>query len=74
MGDLVVVNIWKAISGYKVRLKSMNVLLRRSCPFVFFVAHAIFTLNVLTNKIVSTALNKIKRSFYVPFCFLESLF
>ena len=33
------------------------------------------TLNVLKNKtIVSAALNKIKRSFYILFCFLKSLF
>ena len=58
--------IKKAISEDKIRLKILNVLLRRSCPCVFFVAHAICTLHVLRNKtIVSAALNKIKRSFYV---------
>ena len=69
-------SIWKAISEYKIQLKSLNVLLRRSCHFVFFVAHVICTLNVLTNKmiLVSATLNKIKRSFHVPFCFLKYFF
>ena len=68
-------HIWKAILEYNIRLKSLNVLLRRSCPFVFFVAHVICTLNVLKHKtIVSAALNKIKSSFYVSFWFSKSLF
>ena len=66
-------SIRKAISEYKIRLKSLNVLLRRSCLFVFFVAHVICALNVLKKTIVSTAQNKIKRSFCVPFFFPESL-
>ena len=69
--------ITKAISEYKMQLKSLNVLLRRSCPFVFFEAHAICTLHTSKNKtitIVSAAPNKLKISFYVPFCFPKSLF
>ena len=49
--------IRKAISKYKIRLKSLNVLLRRSYPFMFCEAHAICTLHVLKNiTIVSAAL------------------
>ena len=47
-------NILKAISEYKIRLKSLNVLLRRSYPFVFFVAHVICTLQILKRVTVRT--------------------
>ena len=67
--------IWKAILEYKIRLKSLNVLLRRSCPFVFCVVHVICILNILINKmIVFAALNKIKRSFYVSTVLLSEVF
>ena len=68
-------SIRKPISEYKIRLKSLNVLLRRSCPFVFFEAHVICALHALKNKtIVSAALNKIKRSCYVFTVLLFEIF
>ena len=45
-----VMNIRKTISEYKIRLKSLNVLSRRSCHFVFFVAHVICTLHLLKKQ------------------------